>query len=626
MRIKARIGFAVLFCGLLATALVKGWLWYNQLTERIFASVQQQTGFKLDAKRIQYDLVNEKLRLNSVSISAPGLDVSARSLELGIASPRWRDIGRQVFPVTIEYASFAGSSLHANSPQSLLPLTGLGNTFFHKSVMHPGSGSRPLSLSFLSLTPQPDTSIIDVESSGDDGLSWSFAGTLDVENNHVSGALNFEQQDIARFLSDSGYSGHFDASLDFSWSGSKPLLLTGNMQGSAGSYQSEDFLLRWEGWQFSNIQLIDWQLAGNNQALQLDKAELQLSEARITRFFNWLKEQPFYSSRFDVTQLNVKPYPDSGGLVFSNANLMLNADNEPYQFTAKPSSGGRLSINADSSGAYQLKLENVTPQRLGILSAVQQSDFADKRYHFFYNSHTGMARLLFRQKKALKDYSFTERLLFDANGRAELSFVAKGIELLDLRSVIGSQINKQLEAIRITPFTYLSQLTDKPLMAYLEHTPGKPDLTLSGEENLKTLKKLSALRPGIKWQLETRISDSEDWPQIARNQLEQTLIDLYQEDGIPPEHEREKLIEQLYLVTQKQKMPDVGLVSKNERVLQAEQWLIDSWPKNPELIDQLLAGRKKQLAASLENNGLHEITILSTGQTDDQPRSRLLIK
>ena len=634
MRTKARIGFAVLFCGLLTAVFVKGGLWYSQLTERVFASVQQQVGFELDAERIQFDPVNEKLLLSSASVSAPGLDIRARSLELGITGPRWLDIGRQVFPVTIKYASFSGSSLRADSPQSLLPFTVLGNTFFHEGIIHPGLDNRPLSFSFLGLNSQPDASVIDVESSGSNGLSWSFAGTLDAEKDHVVGKLNFEQQDIAKFLSDSSYSGHFDGSLGFFWSGSEPLSLTGNIKGDAGSYQADDFLLRWEGWQFSNIRLTDWKFSGDEPVLLLDETVLQLSDGRISPFLDWFKAQPFYSPRLNLTQLNVKAYPDSSEIVLSNASLIRNSDDGSYQFTAKPLSGGLLSINADPRGSYQLKFENVTPQRLGLLPTVRQFGFSDRRYSLSYNSNTGMARLLFQQElqeelqqqKKRDDLTLTERLLFDASGQAELSFVAKGIGLLDLSRVTGSEINRQLEAISTLPFNYLSQLTGNPLQAYLEHISGKPDLTPGSEDNLKALKKSSELRPGLRWQLETCVSDSEDWPQIARNQLEQTLTDLYPEEGVPPEDEREKLVEQLYLVTQKQRMPDVGLVARDERILQAEQWLIDSWPKNPELIDQLMDERKKHLAVSLEKKGLLGITIISAQQKYDQPRSRLLIK
>ena len=626
MRTKARIGFAAVFCVLLAVTVVKGWLWYNQLTQRIFTSVQEQIGFELGAEQIQYDPVSEKLLLGSVSLSNSGLDISAGSLELGISSPRWRDIGRQVFPVTIEYASFAGSDLRADAPESLLPLSDLGNIFFHQGVMRPGLNSRPLSFSFLGLNPQSGTSVINIESSGGNGLNWSFNGILDAEKNGISGHLNFEQQDIAKFLTDNDYSGAFDASLKLSWVGSEPLLLSGDLQGGEGGYQSDGFLLHWEGWQFSNVQIADWQFAKNSQVLALDKTDLQFSIASISPLFNWLKALPFVSSHVEISRLNINSRPDSDDIVFTDAELNLNDDNKTYQFTGESSSGGHLFISADISGSYQLRLENETAQNLGLLPVVKQHDFSDRRYNFTYNSNSGVAGLLFRRQKPLKDLSLTERLLFDSRGRAELSFTVRHTEPFNLKGVITSRIGSQLETINSMPFTYLSQIVDNSLSAYLEHVPGKPELTSGSQDNLKTLKKLSDLRPGLKWQLETSVSDTEDWPLIARHQLEQTLTDLYPGEGAPPEEEREALVEQLYLVTQKQKIPDVGVVSKDERVLQAEQWLVDSWPRNPELINQLLDERKKYLATSLQKIGLNDITILSAGKNEDQPRSRLLVK
>ena len=629
MRItKTRIGFAVFICGLLTAVLLKGWLWYGQLTERIYAGVQQQVGVELNAERVQYDPVSKKLLLDTVTVSAPGLDISAPALELGITAPWWLGIGRKAFPTAIEYSRFSHASLWVTAPESLIPLTRLGHVFFRNGVIYPGQESRPLSFSFLGFSPEPEGSAVKIEALGVNGLSWSFNGAQNLEDDVISGVLKFEQQEISQFLSDTGYSGRFDASMDFLWDGSRSLRLSGDIRGGAGSYQSGDFRFQWDSWQFPDGEFTDWNVADSSQLLEFNETRLQLSGTRISPFVDWVKALPVAVSGLAANQLLISSRQEYfKDAILDHVQLTLQG-NRQYQFMARVASGGSLLLNGDAGGTYQLVFEDVAPQVLGLLSTTRQLGFADRHYNFAYNKSTGVGRLSFWQQKALDNYSLIEKLLFDVNGQAELLFSNKGINLHELRAETGRQLTDKLEVIQNSPFTYLSGITEQPFQPYLEHIPGKPDLTASSEKNLSALKAASKLRPGLKWQLETGVAISEDWPHIARSAFEQTLAKLHPDDeqGLPPEEVREKLIEQLYLVTQKQKIPEVGLVTREERIQQAEQWLIESWPENPELINQLLKERKELLDRKLRQNGLDNVTVLSGRQEHNQPRSLLSIK
>ena len=624
---KARFGVVIIFCSLLIAISIKGWLSYARLTDRIYASIQQQTGFALNAGHVQYDPVNQKISLKNVTINAPGLDVETASMQFGIVAPGWRDIGRQTFPVNVEYARFANTSIKVDSPESLLPLFDLGNAFFHQGVISLGQNSSGFSFSSLDFHHQANGNV-GINATGANGLSWAFDGVVDDGNKGISGKLVFEQQDIARFLSDAGYSGHFNAVFDLEWTASKPLQLSGALHGDTGSYQSGSFIFSWEGWHLPGVELSDWKIADTPNTLAVDKARLELLNSSILPFLNWSDVHPFKLAGLNITSIQVKPDPERADQFdFADARLSLKDQKGDYHFAAKLTSGGQLSLTGSTARGYRLALENIVPASLDLLETTQHHNLANRRYNFSYNSQNGVARLSFWRQKAIENYSLLERMLFNANGLAELTFVDESIRLSELKATVGRQISAGLKAIEDMPFTYLSRLSDEPFQPYFEHIPGNPGLSQDGEANLLTLKKICELRPGLNWQLETSFSDTDDWPEIARNELEQTLANLSPNGNSRPEKEtREMLVEQLYLVTQKQRMPDVGLVAKDERIQQAEQWLIDSWPKNPGLIEQLLEKRMNDLANRLEKNGLPDIVILSAGQEQGRPRSWLSIK
>ena len=624
---RARFGFAILFCSLLIAISIKGWFSYNQLTDRIYASIRQQLSFALDAGQVQYDPVNQIISLKKIVISAPGFDVEAASLQLEIVAPGWRDIGRQTFPVIVEHADFANASLQIDAPEALLPLLDLGDTTFHEGVIYPGKNSPGFSFSSLDFQRQPD-STVGISAAGANGLSWGFEGVMGGGSESISGKLIFKQQDIAHFFSDSGYSGDFDAALNLEWFASKPLRLYGELRGETGHYQYDEFSFFWDGWRLSDVEFSDWQMVNAENALVLDNGRLELSNASVLPFLNWFEAHSLPFAGMEMAYFQVKSVLDQGeDFNFADARLSLNDEKGRYHLTSKLVSGGQLSLTGNPAGEYRIALENVVPASLGILEATRYHHFSNRRYSFSYNSQSGIGRLSFWRQNKSENYSLLERLLFNADGFAELTFMDKAVGLLDIKITTGKQISAQLKSIQSMPFAYLSHLIDKPLQPYFEHVPGEPDLNLGGEDNLAALKKICELRPGLSWQLEASFSESEDWPQIARRELEQTLADLSPDESARLEKEaREKLVEQLYLVTQKQKMPDVGLVAKEERIEQAEQWLIDSWPKNPGLVGKLLEDRKKELAIRFEKYGLPEVTILSDEQRRDLPRSWLSIK
>ena len=624
---KARFGVAILFCGLLIAISIKGWQSYSQLTDRIYASIREHAGFALDAGRVQYDPVNKIVLLKNVIVSAPGLNVEAASVQLEIVAPGWRDITRQTFPVVVERTYFDNASLQVDSSESLLPLLDFGDTVFREGVVYPGKNNSGFSFSLLNFKYQADAGFA-VDGAGANGFGWSFDGVLNDESGSLTGKLIFDQQDIAYFLSNPDYSGYFDAVFNLDWSVSKPLQLTGEFQGATGSFQSESFSFFWDRWHLSDVVLSDWQINEAAKSLILNKARLEFSKSRISSLMSWLEDHPLRFARVDMADLQVRLSPERAEKFgFSDAVFRLKGNKERTQFTGKPVSGGVLSLIDDAAGGYQVVLDNVTPDSLGLSESTQRHRFAHRRYHFSYNSQSGVGRLSFRQQGKADSYSLLERLLFNADGLAELTFVDKAVRLLNLKSVIGKQFSAQLQAVEDMPFTYLSGLSSKPLVPYFEHIPGRSDLSLSGEQNLIALKEICALRPGLNWELAPAFSDIEDWPDLARNELEKTVSNLSSDvSGSPEEDAREKLVEQLYLVTQKRKMPDVGLVTKEERIQQAEQWLVESWPKNQELIEQLLVNRKEDLVSRFEKNGLPQVTILPDDQEQDLPRSQLSVK
>ena len=190
----------------------------------------------------------------------------------------------------------------------------------------------------------------------------------------------------------------------------------------------------------------------------------------------------------------------------------------------------------------------------------------------------------------LTDPSGKSTIRFSLNPVASLATLPKGLHLA---------AEQRLAAIARAPFDYLVQATGQALNPVLHHEAGKATLTARAYANMERLQKVLAQRPKLRVGIHVGVSASGDWPELSRFQLEEALQELYSAMGsvsqtgasTMPSGVRAHLLEQMYLATRQQKIPEVGELSPAQRVQRAEQWLLENWPKTPDQIEVLRQAR-----------------------------------
>ncbi|MGI2027051.1 hypothetical protein [Endozoicomonas acroporae] len=172
------------------------------------------------------------------------------------------------------------------------------------------------------------------------------------------------------------------------------------------------------------------------------------------------------------------------------------------------------------------------------------------------------------------------------------------------------------------PFDCLSQTTGHALEPVLYHEAGKATLTKRSQKNLVNLKKALIERPELNVLINVGVSESRDWRELSRYELEKTLLELYAATSsvehsevitIPP-GVRASLVEQMYLATRRhQKIPEVGEQSPGQRVQEAESWLLKNWPKTPDQLESLQWARYDYLKSETGTASGHIELQLSSG-------------
>ena len=670
---KARLGIAVVFCGLLFTGLIVQILsGYNQLTERLFASIQQQTGFDLETDRIHYDSINHKLTLTAVSLAAPGLNIKADTLQVAIAEIRWIDMWRTTLPVSIRNFKFQNALVQVD-PSNLQPdvhllYSDISTIQIESGVLLISGSGWSLPFSFLTLNTDAldsnDDSSVQVQAAGVQDFFWNFEGALSGGEYSLTGVLTFENQPLSSVMSasqyasqhtsqyssqySSQYKGELNATLSVQWTVAQGLSLQGKVSGSEGQYTGDNFSFSWKHWGIDN-----YRKSGNSSEktaieLQVSGLDLSLSKGKVQQLpsevMHRLQELPVVILEVQAGEASIH-FAGKRRSSLKLENIEFQSYSQAYNkidygFEAHLPSGGRMNLTGSlaqsekkTDSVYRLNLERFSPDDFNMGRAIAHLPAFGKTYNFSYNSSGQKGVLDFSKKMTVMTGSLLERLLIDSKGRGEIIFVPKAtVGLFELWAVATKDFVKQLEIIGKNPYQYLSILVGQPVDSYIEYIPGKAILSQSGSENIKGISRLITLRPWLKWQIEVSVSNDEDWPQIARFELENTLDLLYHtshpDAPIPmPLDIREQLLEQMYLGTQQQKLPDVGLQSREERIKQAEQFLVDSWPKNPKLMNKLLTERIGLLKSRLDEAGFDrsKITIKESSKDSTQPRSSLIL-
>ena len=644
---RTRWLFLTILIGLLTLGGIWAESWVGKVSDRVVASINQQTGLRLAHKKFNFDLQERRLYAKDIQIERPGLVLGARRITMVLNYlSRWSpwlgddfqslsDIGLEGANITIDpqrlQLSVPDWFQAISIDRGTLAISGIGQSVLFEQLRVLNDGSGELQIHFESAE------------------SWQFDGTYDTGQNQLSGELVLHKMPLSNLmaivfgadqkkLDSDQLSGELSGKFLLSWRPDDGLTLSGSAQGAKGQLLLPGATAHWQHWQLRD---------GHFSSHQPDSARLSVSGVDL-KLMTPAKKINAY------TLLQQLLPSGKTSLIISDSRLELGG----WTFTQLAGSVGRKT--ADDNWQYKLagRLRDVGQVQLsGQLGA--NSDFMLKlnnarlagpiadyghfagyhlqgaRFNLGYDSKTREGQIDFlawrgsasaSESASVSDSASTlKALLTDSKGNAHVDFVLKSSETATpLPLQMYRAIGQQLMSIARAPLDYLNTTTASELQPTLRHLAGKAALTTSAEQNLQHLKRVMEQRPALTVAIQVGVSQSRDRPELTRQGLEVALQELYQAMGgteeTVPADVRGQLLEQMYLATQQKKIPEVGELTPEQRVKQAEQWLLANWPESTDQLEMLQQARYELLKRTLAGAGLDVERIELTKSTDDQTR------
>lgn len=631
---------AVVFSGIILVVLATaGWNWYRHLNDRVFASFRNHSDMGVSARDYRFDPTQNILTLINGRMSFPGLNIKADTIKVSITPPRWFDIWRRKIPVTPTQLTINNAVIDVK-PESLdIPYSQLELIEINQAQLGVWKGVQALQLSELQLKPETGGKYQVMAQGAVE--PWLLEGELTQSDTSLRGTLSYENNDLSEVLGSSRVHGDIQIESRVFWSPKTGSVLNAQAKGSAGQFQFDDFVLNWQGWETEPFQTT-WMMD------RKPKISVQLISPGI-QFEQQISLEKNEKDRSDLPVIFQQLKADEFEIAFGgedikldNARFALATSEQNYHFSAKISEGGKVEASGQlferlaESGLQKIALTNVPWSPFWQQFSPIDSIGKKSRFDFTYHQKQRQADLVIshwqKNQKTFSTASLAERLLASAKGRGTLLVpLEPNVGLATLGQSVKRNARQQMDSIAKRPFQYLSTLVPNSFYPYLEHQPGLAELSESGQQNLQLMKTLAELRPWLRWEIHTAVSEEKDWPVLASQELKKTLYELskasHQDGNDIPESVRENLIERMYLGTQKQKLPDIGFQSKEERIKHAEKWLINSWPENPGLMKELQDGRINLLHSEIQQAGFAgRVTIQPSVYNAPDTRAQLILQ
>ncbi|MFK0569986.1 hypothetical protein [Endozoicomonas sp.] len=467
-------------------------------------------------------------------------------------------------------------------------------------------------------------------------------------------------------------SGEVDARLSLLWDKQSGLVLQGSAEGQKGAFSLKGFSMAWQHWQLNDFQFNARDRAQSSAALSLAGADFKQADSHGKNNASVINELnhllPFSVKSLSVTDSRLEIGTGSVPWLFERIEGSLVAVGEgskkhwQYQAAAYLNGVGDLQLkgtlsdtssssNQSYKNSFTLSLNNThLAGPLKRYSVLAGYNMQGSRFNLSYDSqrHSGQLAITGWQYKKLNNSRTSSAsgdlliaLLTDKTGNATIRFKTKPAKqtgsvtslLLSEWSALPEQVYRAIDqrfmAIGQAPFDYLSSVTGYAIEPLLRHEAGKTALTQSAYTNLQNLHKALALRPELKVLVNVGVSEPRDWPELSRYKLEEALQELYSatqsvesNSSVMPAKVRAQLLEQMYLATQQQKIPEVGEQSPEQRVQKAEKWLLENWPRAPGQIEILRQARYDYLKDEAGSVGIDSGRIaLTLSSGSDQKRS-----
>jgi len=619
--------------------------WLAKVSDRVVASVSQQTGLRLTNKELTFDPQERRLYAKDIHIEQAGIVLSARRITMVLNYPSWwspwlGDDFQSLSGIELEGANITidPQRLQLSVPdwfqavsvdRGTLTISGLSQSVLFEQLRVLNDGEGELQIHFESAE------------------SWQFGGTYDPAQNRLSGELELDRMPLSNLmamvfstdqkkLGSDQLSGELSGKFSLSWHFDDALTLSGSAQGTKGQLLLPEASASWQHWQLRDVHFSSHQ--PDSAGLSVSGVNLKLATpAKKIDIYTLLQQL----LPFDQTSLTINDSRlELGAWVFTHlagsADRKTADDSWQYKLAARLSDVGAVQLSGQlgASSDFTLKLNNA--RLAGPL--VDYAHFAGHhlqgaRFTLGYDSKTRQGQIDFLAWP--NSASVLKALLTGPKGKARVDFTLKpGEKAAPLPLQLYRAIGQQLMSIARAPLDYLNAATGSGLQLTLRHQAGKAALTPSAEQNLQHLKRVMVQRPALTVALQVGVSQSRDRPELTRQGLEVALRELYQamggEEETVPADVRGQLLEQMYLATQQKKIPEVGELTPEQRVKQAEQWLLANWPESADQLEMLQQARYESLKRALTKAGLDaeriELTKSADDQTKREPDSTLLLR
>ncbi len=626
----------IVLIGLLAfgSLWVKSWL--AHVSDRVVASVNQQTGLRLPGKKLIFDPKERRLYAKDILIEQPGIVVNARRITVVVNYADWWSLWLGDDFQALSDIELDGVSITVD-PQRLkfrAPDWFQALTVFRGTLTIKNTGQPVLFEQLRVLNDEQRKLQLYFESA----QSWTFDGNYDPGQNQLSGELtvnNISLSSLAAMTADKDQKmldsdellGEFSGKFALSWCPGDGLTLQGSAHGAKGQLLLPQLSASWQQWQLRNA-LFHSQRPGSAQ-LSISGVDLKLAaSAKKIDFSNLLQQfLPFGNTSLIVSDSRL----EQGAWVFTQLNGTVGrkalGDSWQYQLASRLKGVGAVQLSGHSGADNDFILKLNSARFAGPVADYGRFagyQLKGARFSLGYDSKTHRGWIDFQDWP--NSAAGLKALLTDSKGKARVSFALKpGETATALPERIYRAIGQQLMGIARAPLNHLNTATNSRLQPLLRHEAGKAALTPSAEQNLQQLKRIMAQRPSLAVVIHVGVSQSRDRPELTRHGLETALQELYQAAGgdgeTVPADVRGRLLEQMYLATQQKKIPEVGKLTPEQRVKQAEEWLLANWPESTDQLDMLQEARYEFLKRTLDKIGLDAARIELTKSADDQTRS-----
>ena len=628
--------FLIAFAGFLTAGGIWANNWLAQVSERVLAGVNQQTGLRLTSRQITFDLPERRLYVRDIHIEQAGIVLSARRASVVLNYPNWwspwlGDDFQSLSDIELEGTSITIDPRHlqlsmpdwfrsATIDRGTLAINGISQSVLFEQLRLHNDEQGVLQVEFDPVEP------------------WQFSGTYQLDRGLLSGELELHKLplSVALMTSSDQLKGLLSGKLSLSWRLADGLSLSGMAQGNKGQLLLPEGTVSWQHWQLRNMKFDSRDPANSSAELSISGVDLKLaaSEKKITA--SDLLQQLLPFSRTDLTISDSRL--EFGAWVLSHLGGTVKRDavddGWQYKLSARLKDVGAVQLSGQlgANNDVLLKLTNARiAGPIGDYGHFAGYHLKGARFNLSYDSQKRRGQINFLAWP--KSAASLKALLTGPKHSARIDFTLKAGETatpLPLR--LYRAIGQRLMGIARTPLDYLNTATGSRLEPTLRHEAGKATLTPAAVQNLHHLKKIMAQRPGLTAVIEVGVSQSRDRPELTRQGLEVSLKELYQamggeEENVPADV-RGQLLEQMHLATQQKKIPEVGELTPEERVQQAEQWLLANWPVSNDQLEILQQARYELLKRTLSEIGLDgiELTKASVDQVKSEPDSTLMLR